>query len=311
MIIETENQLMTRLSAALLLVITILISSIAIVLAKPVLITIPPSQFNWLQMSVALICLVLMELFYVLSKNSPLLKAKKLLLYAALIGFCNCTVVRWIFLVGLEHLPVTTHAYLVNFVGVVTMFLSIIMVKEKPHLFQVLGAFLSLLGLTLYFSAPIDSSQIFGVAIMTVGIVFLAITNNLIRKCLLEFPDTSVVSLSTYAIVLGGLPIIIWGLIFDLPSLEVDQYSMGVIAANGFFSLALTLIVFNLALKTLLSYEASILASTGVVFTAILAVTVLDEKITLMQILGITILLCGIIIVQGYTHLLKWLSTEK
>ena len=52
-------------------------------------------------------------------------------------------------------------------------------------------------------------------------------------------------------------------------------------------------------MRTLRAYAASILASSGVMYTAILAVPLLGERLTLHQIIGIAMMLVGIALVQG------------
>jgi hypothetical protein len=50
------------------------------------------------------------------------------------IGIGNFTIVRVLCMLALDRLLATTHAYLVNFVGIATMLMSIVIVQERPSL---------------------------------------------------------------------------------------------------------------------------------------------------------------------------------
>jgi drug/metabolite transporter (DMT)-like permease len=60
----------------------------------------------------------------------------------------------------------------------------------------------------------------------------------------------------------------------------------------------IVLTVINYVLRTLRSYEVSILASSGVIYTAILAVPILGERLALHQIVGIAMMLVGLSLAQ-------------
>ncbi len=56
--------------------------------------------------------------------------------------------------------------------------------------------------------------------------------------------------------------------------------------------------MWNYVLRTLRSYEASILASTSVIYTAVFAIPILGEHLALHQIVGIVMMLAGVCLVQ-------------
>ena len=61
----------------------------------------------------------------------------------------------------------------------------------------------------------------------------------------------------------------------------------------------------NYVLRTLRSYEASILAGSGVIWTAIFAVPILGERLAFHQIVGIAMMLVGFPLVQVRRGILK------
>ncbi len=68
--------------------------------------------------------------------------------------------------------------------------------------------------------------------------------------------------------------------------------------ANGVVGIALTQTVFNGVVKTLRSYEASVLAGSGVVWTALLAIPILGEWLEWRQVAAIAVVLFGVLLAQ-------------
>ncbi len=284
--------------AAYTLVATIFIAALVTVLAKVSLERVDAFTFNWLQIAV---CMVFLSCYtFIWRKEAwPGQLTAAQWFYAAAIGIANFTLVRFLFLAGLETMPVTTHAYLVNFVGLITMMLSVFLLGERPFFIQFFGAIVALSGLTIFFDRIPAPHEFLGILYVATGVFFLALTNNLIRRFMLFHRDSmSVVMLSTLAIWIGGIPLVVTGVILDSQSLSIGWKDALVITANGVFGLALTLIVFNKVMQVLRSYEASILASCGVVFVAILAIPITNEVLTLNKIFGIIILFIGILMTQ-------------
>ncbi len=287
-----------RSKATIQLVATIFLAALVTVLAKLSLQRVSPFTFNWMQLAV---CMVFLSIYTFIWRREvwPGNLNWQQWAYAAAIGFANFTAVRYLFLAGLEYLPVTTHAFLVNFVGLVTMLLSMVMLKERPFLIQFLGAVIALSGITVFFEHIPSPTEITGIVLVAIGVFFLALTNNLIRRFMVYHRQSmSVVMLSTLAIWIGGLPLVAIGLWQDADKLNFALNDLLIIVANGVFALALTLIVFNKVLQVLKSYEASVLASCGLIFVAVLAMPIANEQLAWHNVLGIIIFFLGIILSQ-------------
>jgi drug/metabolite transporter (DMT)-like permease len=104
--------------------------------------------------------------------------------------------------------------------------------------------------------------------------------------------------LSTVALLVGGAPAVLAGLWLDWPPEVQGVQNWGIIAANGIVGIAIALSVFNYILRTLRSYEASILASSGIIFMAVTACFILGERLDGDQIFGIVMMLLGLALVQ-------------
>ena len=95
-----------------------------------------------------------------------------------------------------------------------------------------------------------------------------------------------------------SVPVIAWGICTDLPPAVSGFTNWTIIALNGVVGVAVLMTVFNKILRTLRSYEASILASSTVVFTVLLAYPILGERPDGYQIAGIALLLVGVVLAQ-------------
>ncbi len=62
------------------------------------------------------------------------------------------------------------------------------------------------------------------------------------------------------------------------------------------------MVVFSQVMQYLKAYEASIIATSGVIFSALFAMPVLGDFLTVYEISGILIMLLGIILVQRKTQ---------
>ena len=89
----------------------------------------------------------------------------------------------------------------------------------------------------------------------------------------------------------------------DWPPPVAGWRNWGIIVLNAIVAVAIGLTVWNYILRTLRSYEASILGASAVIFTAIFAVPILGER--LHQIVGIAMMLVGLSLVQVRRGIVK------
>lgn len=273
-------------------------SCLASVLAKLALREVPPFTFAWLQIAIGGILLTLYT-FGWRRERIPQGLGWEVWAYILWIGIGNFTLVRVLFMLSLDRLPATTHAYLVNFTGIVTMLLSIFLLRERPSLVQILGAGVALFGLRVFFREIPPPSEVIGVIYVAVGVLALASTNNIARKLAIATENRlSNYVLSTVAVWIGGLPVVLSGLVTDWPPAVSGWTSWGIILLNAVVTITIGLTVWNFILRTLRSYEASILGATSVIYTALFAIPILGERLALHQILGIALMLAGVSLVQ-------------
>jgi len=272
--------------------------SLGSVLTKRTLADVPPFTFAWLSILVGLITLSIYT-FIVKKEQIPRDLDKSVWLYILGIGICNFTISRMTRPLALKRLPVTTTSYVGNFIGFITMFMSCFILKEYPAISQIVGALIAVFGLTIYFQEPLATSEGIGILLILVGITAVAYTNNIARKlAILTKNQLSNNIVSTVALLAGGGTAVLIGLAFDFPPESISARDSIVIIYTGIFNIALGLTVWNNILRTLRSYEASILGASTIIWSALLAMLILEERVTGHQWLGMGTMMLGLVLVQ-------------
>lgn len=287
-----------RLRAILLAVGILFTMSLGGVLSKIVLADIAPFTFAWTSIAVGMIVLSFYT-FIIRKERIPEKMGKQVWLIIVAIGVCNFVISRLTRPFAIERLPVTTNSYISNFIGFITMAMSIFFLREYPSIFQLIGAGIAIGGLTVYFQDPLASGELVGIVVILIGITAVAFTNNIARKlALLTKNAVSNNIISTLALLIGGVLALVAGLIFDFPPKVPNLQSWGIIIYAGIVNIGLGLTVWNHILRTLRSYEASILGASSLIYSTILAVLILKEQLTENLIIGIGLMIVGLILVQ-------------
>ncbi len=299
----------TRHIAALKLLVTMFLVALVLTYAKKALSEVHFFTFIWLQMAFA--CAAIGVYYLVAShfnrdpSSIPLnallreQKYRKALLLVISIGLINYLAIRWLAIFALQYLPVTTHAYLTNYVALVTMFFSVLFLKEFPSAKQWLGAVIAIIGLYSYFYQAPKAQEMIGIFAVGLTVAGLATSNILLRRLhLLKNNPFNHRQIALLAIGSGGLPLVLAGLVMDLPLATIGWENWLIILLNGLVANSLVMMVFSHAMQSLKAYEASLIAMSAVIFIALLAIPILGQVPALYQILGILLMLIGIYIVQ-------------
>ena len=276
----------------------LLLMSFGTILTKIVLASIPPFTFAWTSIAVGMIVMAVYT-FVIRKEKIPKTLGKQVWWFIILIGLCNFTISRMTRPIAIEILPVVTNTYVGNFIGIITMGMSIFILREYPSIFQLTGAAIAILGLTIYFDDPLQSAELVGVLVIILGITAVAFTNNIARKlAIVTNNEVSNNIVSTMALLIGGSIAVAIGLIFDFPPPVPDLKSWGIILYAGVVNISIGLTVWNHILRALRSYEASILGATTIIWTSLMAIWILKESLDANQWIGMGLLLLGLILVQ-------------
>ena len=276
----------------------LILMSMGTILTKIVLADVPPFTYAWTSIGVGMIIMSLYT-FLVKKERVPRQLGKRVWWYIVAIGVCNFTISRLTRPLAIARLPVITNSYVGNFIGFFTMAMSIFILKEYPSIFQLLGAGIAVYGITLYFNQPLQGGELIGILFILAGILAVAYTNNIARKlAIVTKNELSNNIISTVALLIGGVGAVLAGLIFDFPPKVPDLQSWVIIFYSGLINIALGLTVWNHILRTLRSYEASILGASTIIWITLLAMLILGENPTLFQWLGMATMVIGLLLVQ-------------
>ena len=276
----------------------VVFSSFAGVLNKLALSEVEPFTLVWLQIAVGGSLLTLYT-FGVRRRRIPRGLGREVWGYIIWIGVANFIVVRLAFLFALERLEATTNNFQVNFVSIVTKILSVVVLRERPSRVQVLGAITAIAGIAVFFREIPPPSQLTGVLYVSIGILALASTNNVARKvAIITEHRLSNLIVSTVAVWIGGIPVVVTGLVTDFPPQTYGSRNLGIAVFGGVVTIAVGITLWNYVLRTLRSYEASVLATSTVVWTAVFAMPILGEVLELHQLAGIALLFVGVTLAQ-------------
>jgi O-acetylserine/cysteine efflux transporter len=298
---------------AILLTVLILVGmSFGTIFTKLSFAAISPGVFVYLSIGIAMITMVVYTFVIKRERIPTELMNRKVWSYIIQIGFFNF-VTGTLGIYALDFMPATANTYLTNFIGFITMGMSIFILKEAPSIFQILGAVVAFSGLRVFFPAPPQGGELLGILLILISISGIAYTNNIARKLAVETENKiSNNVISTLAILIGApISITIYLLIEGLPPEMPGPATWGAVLYVGIVTRAVGLTGWNLILRTLRSYEASILGASTVIWTSILAVLILGERLAGHQLIGIGMMLVGLVLVQVRTGPLKTLLRKK
>jgi probable blue pigment (indigoidine) exporter len=276
----------------------LVLMSLGTVYMKRSLSDVKPFTFVALNLLIGLLALSLYT-FVIRGERIPRGLSKEVWLYIIAIGLCNFVISRITQTFALQRLPATTASYVSNFIGFITMAMSIFILREPPTIFQIFGALIAILGLRLFFVEAPPSYELVGIGLILIGITAVAYTNNIARKLAIVTNYTlSNNIISTVALLIGGSITIVAGLAADWPPRVDGLGNWAVIFYNGLVGIAFGLTVWNKILRSLRSYEASILGASSVIWTALLAIPILGDHLAPNQVAGIALMIAGLTLVQ-------------
>ncbi|WAU73397.1 MULTISPECIES: DMT family transporter [unclassified Acinetobacter] len=211
------------------------------------------------------------------------------------------------------HYTTATNMGIVNaFVPVFTIFISYIILKDKPNRFAIFGSFLSFFGLLYvmsqgHFSRLFDQGGHWGDAVMVLAVGFYAFYGVFLKKWQVQLPlMTSLYTQIAFAL-LYHLPFLLW---LGLDAINVNN-AASVLYAGVFPSLIAPLL-WMVAVQSIGPNRTSIFMNLMPVFTAIIASVWLSEHWTIYHTLGGVTILVGIILAQKKTEKapVEWIESS-
>jgi drug/metabolite transporter (DMT)-like permease len=257
---------------------------------------IPPITFAGLRYFLAFLCLLVVLLFRGSKKEIETLTARSWIQLIVLGIFFYAGTQGAIF-VALAYLPAVTVNLLWSFSSVIIALFGALWLSERPTWFQWGGIVLAVIGAVIYFSPVIiTKNQYTGVVVALIGILANAISSIIGREINRSEKHTplvvTVISMGT-----GSLLLLTAGFLLEKTPIITLQSGL-IILWLAVVNTAFAFTLWNHTLRTLTAMESSIINGTMLIWIAIFAVTLLGERITGKEIIGLVITGIGTLIVQ-------------
>lgn len=197
------------------------------------------------------------------------------------------------------HYTTATNMGIINaFIPVFTIFVSMLMLKEIPNRFAVVGSILSFAGL-LYVMVQgnplhlIQSGGHLGDIMMVLAVFFYAFYGVFLKKWQLQIPLMISLYVQIVFALLYHLPFVLW-----LGLDAIDQHNVGSVVYAGIFPSLIAPLVWMLAVQMIGPNRTSIFMNLMPVCTAIIANLWLAEAWTIYHSMGGVVILLGILLAQ-------------
>lgn len=198
-----------------------------------------------------------------------------------------------------SHYTTATNMGIINaFIPIFTIFVSMLILKEIPNRFAVIGSILSFLGL-LYVMAQgnwnnlLAASGHWGDILMVFAVFFYAFYGVFLKKWQLQVPLLVSLYVQIIFTLIYHLPFVLW---FGLEALTPQN--IGSVIYAGIFPSLIAPLLWMMAVQRIGPNRTSIFMNLMPIFTAIIAYFWLREAWTIYHSLGGIIILVGIIFAQ-------------
>lgn len=234
--------------------------------------------------------------FLILRRSSRAPISKELWLKLILIGISAYTIGNGALFWGLKYIPATTGSFLMSMIPLLVLFGGAILLKEIPTRWQIMGVILSLFGSGLFFSSGLMPGEPQGVVILAIGLLGI-MAFSLLGRGIARDKQLDTLRLTTLPLLIGGgvslllafvvegLPLITWRGFLIVSWLAIIN------TAGGY-------LLYNHALQELTVLEMNMLLNLSPLFTALLGWILLGETLSLIQIIGMLVVIGGVILVQ-------------
>ena len=199
--------------------------------------------------------------------------------------------------VSLFYLPAVTTMLLFSFSAVTVALLSGALLREPPTRLQWCGVLTALVGGYLYFH-PVDipAGQFVGIVVALVSMLSYSLAailgRGIARSKIVSPLLMTVVSMGAGSIVLLACGLAVEG----LPSISLKNWL--IILWLGVVNTSFTFVLWNRTLQTLTAVESNIISNAMLVEIAVLAWLFLGERLTLLDLVGLGLVLMGALMVQ-------------
>lgn len=275
--------------------VTILWSS-SFIIIKFGLVEIPPLIFAGLRYTLAAVILLIAALSLPSHRKEIRALPRSWWYRLALYGLVYYTITMGTQFIGLALLPALTVSFILNFTTILVIIFAFFLLHEKPNWKQIILVFVALLGAYFYFW-PIDiiSSSLLGILVVVISLVansFSAIIGRGINRAY----EVSALVVTAISMAIGALFLLVAGFI-TTPVIVLSPWGIITILWLAIINTALAFTLWNKAMQRLSALETTIINSTMLAQIAILAFVFLAEVPTLIDWVGIVLVMIAAMLI--------------
>ena len=220
----------------------------------------------------------------------------------AVLGLLGMGLWQGLAYVAAETTSATNMGILAAMVPLLTVLLSALILREPPSLGGVAGGALALCGVAILLGRgnPLSLLELTvarGDALMLVAATCYALYGVMLKRWPIGLPPWVLLYAQVIFAVLFQLPPYLMG-----PMTPVDSSNIGLILYAGIPASIITTFLWMLAIRQIGASQASIFINLMPLFSAIIAMFALGERIALFHFLGGVLVLAGVIMAQTLTR---------
>lgn len=281
---------------AVAFLVTVLWSS-SYVLIKWGLADIPPLFFATVRYALAFAILLALDLARRTKGTGNVYTDRKQAILLVIAGLSGYTIAQGFQYVGLFYLPAVTTSFLLNFTPIFVLLIGWGTLNEKPSGIQISGLVIALAGAYLFFYERISwQGEWQGVAVVLVSGLGWAAYVIIIRR----FQVTKALSSLRLTTVTMGVGVA-GMLVLSAATEEIVPLTLNlalVVIWLAIVNTALAFFLWNWVLKSLPSYELTMVQNLMLIEIALFAFVFLQETITPLMVIGMALVLGGVLAVQ-------------
>lgn len=213
------------------------------------------------------------------------------------LGLLYYTITQGSLFASLALLPATAVSLILSFTSIITALFAARTLYEKNTWLQWVGIMLNIIGVYLYFfPVMIADAQLTGILVAVLGMLANSFSTVLGRKINRSNQIPSIL-VTTISMGIGSIFLLVIGIISEgLPSFSIQNLIL--LLGMAILNTAIAFTLWNKALQGLEAVEASIINNTLVIQIAVVAWIFLDEKLSILDWVGIGVVAVGAVIVQ-------------
>ncbi|MBU2611826.1 MAG: EamA family transporter [Chloroflexi bacterium] len=232
---------------------------------------------------------------FMLRKGGRFSISPRIWLQLLFIGLSAYTIGNGAMFWSLKFLPATTVSFMMGMITLFILFGSVIWLREIPTRLQTIGILVTLGGTVLFFSIGLKPGEPLGVAILSIGLIAFTIFGVLGRDAA-RGQKVDTLALTAIPLALGGGLLLLIALPLEgLP--HASPATWGLVLWLAAVNTALGYIMYNHSLQVLTAFEMNVMLNLSPVLTAIMGWFLLSERLTILQWIGMVVVILGVALV--------------